>query len=443
METEVLAPPELAFASSELFEQHIYEITGIFPEWLIDRKRAAWQRYLQLPMPHRKDEHWRFSSVRELDLSAFNPAQNAMPEELTSPLPDGLIQNAAAVLSFVNDELVHENPLSQELQDKGIIFCSLKEALWEYGDLVQSIIFQRHPDIGSEKFQALHEAFFKNGVFVYVPDGITLEQPLFIHHQTGTTASTILPHTLIATGENARVAISEIFTSQNAAAHNLVIGAADVSAGKHAKVDYNMIQNWNQNTLAFHLNSATADESAKLKTVTINIGGKQIRNEQHCRIIGPQSHVDMDSLGVVNAAQELDQRTLQTHSAPEATSDLLYKNALLDDARTIFSGLIIVDPIAQKTDAYQTNRNLLLSPNAEANSLPGLEILANDVKCSHGATTSELDASELFYFLARGIPRADAQQLLIFGFFEEIIGKLDNDPLADYVRELINQKLDS
>jgi len=148
----------------------------------------------------------------------------------------------------------------------------------------------------------------------------------------------------------------------------------------------------------------------------------------------------MASLSLTDCDQEIDQRTLQTHLAGNSHSDLLFKNALMDDSRTIFSGLIQVAEEAQKTDAYQTNRNLLLSSTAEANSLPGLEIKANDVKCSHGATTSQIDDNELFYMLARGINRATARELFVFGFFEEVIAKIAHEELADGIRELIQQK---
>jgi Fe-S cluster assembly protein SufD len=147
------------------------------------------------------------------------------------------------------------------------------------------------------------------------------------------------------------------------------------------------------------------------------------------------------SLNVPTADQLFDQRTLQTHIAPNSRSNLLYKNALQDDSKTIFSGLIIVEENAQQTDAYQTNNNLLLSDKAEANSLPGLEIKANDVKCSHGATSGQIDDSNIFYFLARGIPRKKAEELLVFGFFEEIIEKFAQEELRDYIRELLENKL--
>ena len=149
----------------------------------------------------------------------------------------------------------------------------------------------------------------------------------------------------------------------------------------------------------------------------------------------------MLALTAAEGKQEFDQRTLQIHQAPNTKSDLLYKNALKDFSRTIFSGLIVVDPDAQKTDAYQSNRNLMLSDDAEANSLPGLEIQANDVRCTHGATSSRIDPEQEFYLESRGIKPADVQELLTFGFFDEVLAKVENEGVRDWLHSLIRAKL--
>jgi Fe-S cluster assembly protein SufD len=188
------------------------------------------------------------------------------------------------------------------------------------------------------------------------------------------------------------------------------------------------------------MDTTTGDRNARITSVNAALGSKRARLENVVRIEGPGSHVRLYGIGVSNHEQEFDQRTLQIHQAGSATSDLLFKNALMGKSRTIFSGLIKVAPDAQKTDAYQTNRNLLLSPEAEANSLPGLEIEANDVKCSHGATTGQIDPAELFYLRARGIPLEAAQELLAFGFLEEIVGKVEHAGLAQVLRERLQKK---
>ncbi len=179
-----------------------------------------------------------------------------------------------------------------------------------------------------------------------------------------------------------------------------------------------------------------------MKSVALNMGSSYARLENQVNILGAGANVKMYSLTVATGEQEFDQRTLQTHDAPSAVSDLLYKNALFDNARTIFSGMIRVEPDAQFTDAYQTNRNLLMSPKAEAVSLPGLEIEANDVKCSHGATTGQVDDAQLFYLQSRGIPKPVAYKLLVTGFFEEIIEKVNDDELAESLRVLLKNRFE-
>jgi Fe-S cluster assembly protein SufD len=180
---------------------------------------------------------------------------------------------------------------------------------------------------------------------------------------------------------------------------------------------------------------------ARVQSLNLHLGARQARHESLSQLQAPGAFSEMLALTVASGSQEFDQRTLQVHQAPNTKSDLLYKNALLDSARTIFSGLIVVDPDAQKTDAYQSNRNLMLSDSAEANSLPGLEIQANDVRCTHGATTSRIDPEQEFYLLSRGLPVAAAQELLVMGFFEEVLTRLESDDIHAALRTLIEAKL--
>jgi len=201
------------------------------------------------------------------------------------------------------------------------------------------------------------------------------------------------------------------------------------------------MQDWSRETLALQFNAIIARRDTRVLSVNLHAGGRQARQECFCQLQAPGAHTEMLALTIAHGSQEFDQRTLQIHQAPNTSSNLLYKNALLDSARTIFSGLIVVDPDAQKTDAYQSNRNLMLSEDAEAHSLPGLEIQANDVRCTHGATSSRIPPEQEFYLQSRGIRKAQADELLVFGFFEEILGKIENPQLHDRLSEIIRRKL--
>ncbi|NBN95236.1 MAG: SufD family Fe-S cluster assembly protein [Verrucomicrobia bacterium] len=220
----------------------------------------------------------------------------------------------------------------------------------------------------------------------------------------------------------------------------LAISAVDIHAGTGSQVRRLAVQAWGSATQSFQIDNTCGGRDAVISSVNAAVGSRRARLENTVRIDGPGADVSLSGISVASGEQEFDQRTLQVHAAGHAKSDLLFKNALLGKARTIFSGLIKVAPDAQRTDAYQTNRNLLLSPDAEADSLPGLEIEANDVKCSHGATTGQIDPAELFYLRARGIPLAVAQELLAQGFLEEVLAKVGHEEAAAAVREMLRLK---
>jgi Fe-S cluster assembly protein SufD len=206
---------------------------------------------------------------------------------------------------------------------------------------------------------------------------------------------------------------------------------------------YISLQEWSEQFVSVQVNSTTVDRDSSALNLALNFGGKYSRLESVSRLIASGARSDMLAINIGRREQEFDQRTLQDHQKPDTTSDLLYKNALFDKARTIFSGLIKVEPGAHRTDAYQKVRNLLLSDEAEANSMPGLEILADDVRCTHGATAGEIEPEELFYLLSRGIPESGAKALIVRGFLNEVVDRLTGNPLVDYLHDQIEKALGS
>jgi Fe-S cluster assembly protein SufD len=214
----------------------------------------------------------------------------------------------------------------------------------------------------------------------------------------------------------------------------------DLVVRRGANVRYVCAQDWSENVLAFQMNATTVERDASAMSLNVNVGSAYCRFEGRSRLTGEGARSDMLAVSVATGRQEFDARTLQDHESPHTTSDLLYKNALNDRARTTFGGLIRVEPHAHFTDAYQTVRNLLLSDDSEANSMPGLEILADNVKCSHGATSGQLHEDELFYLLARGISKTVAQQLLVVGFLNEVTERLQHPALQEQARQLIEAK---
>ncbi|HSY54497.1 MAG TPA: Fe-S cluster assembly protein SufD [Opitutaceae bacterium] len=427
------APPNGGF-TADLFASHLASLYRL-PKWWLDLKRDAWNRFIALPLPKRTDELWRFSNAAGVKLDGYEVGR-VIPNAPVLTTPDFA---RSATLAFTNNRLTSVSLLSADLAARGVIFTSLEDALEKHADLVRRYFQAQAANLGADKFAALNAALTTSGAFLYVPADVEIPAPLVATHAMAGTGSAVFPHTIVVAEDNAKVTLVEFFQSAGEA-KGLASGVNDLHAGPGAHITYVAAQNWSRDTLSFQSNATTVQRDARVLSLNVHLGGRQSRHESHSRLQGPGAHSEMLALTIAQDAQEFDQRTLQTHQAPHTSSNLLYKNALLDRARTIFSGLIVVDPEAQKTDAYQSNRNLVLSPEAEASSLPGLEIQANDVRCTHGATTGHVDDEQLFYLESRGIRPALVRELIVFGFFEEVLGKLGHDELHAALRNLIQSK---
>jgi Fe-S cluster assembly protein SufD len=418
--------------------------TASEPTWLTKRRENGKTQFETLPSPTAKDERWRFASVGKLDIDDYAPTVSTSQEKLAKlDARSSLVSERAGSLVYVDDHAARFEPITDELAAQGVIYLPIAEAIAEHPELMEKYFLQESTELGSEKFFGLHAAHVRAGAVLYVPRGVEIEQPFVNYYWTSGARAAVFPHTLIIAEDNAKAAVVDVFFSDTLENEALNIAVANIHAGNGTNVFRKVVQDWNEKTVSFQLDTTVAGRDAQVKNVAVNIGAERARYEAQTRIEGPGADVKMYSLTVAEESQEFDQRTYQIHNAPNAVSDLLYKNALLDNSRTIFSGLIKVAEGAQQTDAYQTNRNLLLDPTADVNSMPGLEILANDVKCSHGATTGNVDEDELFYMMSRGISKRTAMQLMVFGFFEEVIEKVASDELAENLRHLIHKKFDA
>ena len=436
MSAPTLSAPAALVGSftSDVFAAHLASLPPSLPGWWVARKRAAYARFASLPMPTRTDEMWRFSSIGTLTLDGFTlDAAASVPL-----LPIGIPK--AAQLVFANGRLVSRELLSSDLVARGVIVDTLQNALVHHDALVREHLLAQPPKLGSPKFAALHEAFLADGAFIYVPRDVQVALPIGVFsHAIGAT-SAVFPHTLVVLAENARATVIEYFGSDADTSAQVAAGANDLYAGHGAQLTYIGKQDWSHRALSIQSNSTVVRRDARVQSLNLHLGARQARHESLSRLAAPGAFSEMLALTVAEAGQEFDQRTLQIHEAPNTKSDLLYKNALRGTAKTIFSGLIVVDPDAKKTDAYQSNRNLMLSDEAEACSRPGLEIQANDVRCTHGATSSRIDPEQEFYLQSRGIAKEQADELLTFGFFEEVLARLIDHDLHEALRLLIQTK---
>ena len=401
----------------------------------------AWETFERLPMPKRTDEAWRFANLKHLDLARFTaplPVDEAAREELLARSRG--LDAVAGRMVFGNDQLLSRDLLSDSLRQKGVLWLPLEQAAAEHPELFAKYFMREAAILGGQKFAALHRSQARAGMFLYVPRGVEIDLPVENFHWLHGAGGSCFPHTLIVAEEMAKVTVIDHFESADAHAPGLACGVNDLWLGAGANVTYVAAQNWSDATLAVQINSTVVGRDASAKALNVNLGGAFARSEAISHLRGPGGRSDMLAVTVAQGTQEFDHRTFQIHEVPNTASDLLYKNSLDDKSRTTFAGLIRVDPGAHRTDAYQKVRNLLLSDDAEANSAPGLEIEADDVRCTHGATSGQIEGEELFYLLSRGITRQAAQRLIVFGFLNEVFEKLENEAVRTLLREKLRAK---
>jgi Fe-S cluster assembly protein SufD len=411
------------------------------PDWFRQRQRAAWTEFESIPAPARKDQPWRFSGVNHLDLSTFVRSQPLNDTERTAILERSRgLDQVAGRLVFAGDQLIEHDVVSEQLRKRGAIFQPLERAMVEHADLFRKYFMSQPAILGSAKFAALHQALVRSGTLLFVPRGVEIELPIEIFHWLSGDNASVFPHLLLVADELSRVTVIEHFCSDDRQQAGFACGVNDLIAGPGAKVTYVCAQTWGTNVVALQINSTRVEHDASAMSLNLHLGGKYSRFESLSRLTSEGARSDLLAVSVANGSQEFDARTLQDHISPHTTSDLLYKNALSDHARNTFGGLIRVEPHAHFTDAYQKVRNLLLSDDAEANSMPGLEILADNVRCTHGATSGQVDEDELFYLRSRGIPVPLAQRLIVGGFLNEVIERLNQPAIAQYLNRLIEKK---
>jgi Fe-S cluster assembly protein SufD len=412
------------------------------PKWFVESQTEARQEFDAAPFPSRKDEQWRFSSVKNLTLDGSEPASVVRPDyELGKKALARCFSEPAGRIVFVNDQLVSCELLDESLTEKGVLFLPLDQALRVRPDLLQANFMAQPARLGSKKFAALHRASVKAGTVLYLPPKLVVEKPFEVFHIVAGENLALFPHTLIIADQDSQVSFLDHFVSADGLGRGFACGVNDLVLRPGSKLSYISVQDWSRQFVSVQVNSTVAEEQSSAVNLSLNFGGRYSRLESVSRLAGAGARSDMLAVSIAGADQEFDQRTLQDHLQPNTTSDLLYKNALSDNARTVFSGLIKVEPGAQRTDAYQKVRNLLLSDEAEANSMPGLEILADDVRCTHGATSGQVEPEEFFYLLSRGIPPLKAKGLIVNGFLNEVVDRLSDDGVRNYLRGQIAARL--
>jgi Fe-S cluster assembly protein SufD len=380
------------------------------PDWLRDRRRKALDTFERLPAPSKTDEEWRRTDVSKFDPTAF--------------------------VRFEKKDLAH---MTMEMNlPEGVILESLPVAAKEHSNLVEPRLFSLiHED--RDRFTALHSAFFTGGVLLYVPDGVTIDEPITGRHFSHENGTSVLPHTLIVAGRNSRFNYLDEYISDGDDEPGYRSGSAEIFLGEGAEVGYVSVQKWGPNAWHFGDQRARLEKDSKLKLFNVTLGGRFSKTRVEASLVGQGSEAELKAIYFASGEQFFDFHTLQDHQVGNTRSDLLFKGALQDTARTVYAGLIRIEKGAARSDAYQANRNLVLSDHAKATSIPMLEIDNNDVRCTHGATVGPVDPQSMFYLQSRGIPEATAKRMIVQGFFGDV---LDRIPF-EHARNLIEADLEA
>jgi Fe-S cluster assembly protein SufD len=431
------------FEGFSFTRENVVDTPGILGAY----RTQAWEIFESLPYPTTKDEAWRRTDIRGLDGSVTLPKTEAyldlqpIPERLLTPL---VSDQHGGQITLLPGGLKVE--LNDEIAQKGVIFCDLETAAREYPDQLAKALGQIvKPDEG--KFAALTAALAQNGVFVYVPRGVQVEQPLYSVLWAVGAGLAHFSHLVIWVEDGASLtyvheAASPDDASQPEAGQTLHGGIVEIHVGAGANLRFVELQSLGRNVWNFTHERARVERDGNLDWIFGAIGTRLTKNFSDLDLSGPGSTGRMSGFYFTDGNQHLDHDTQQNHMAVHTTSDLLFKGALKGNSRSVWQGMIYVAPGAQQTDGYQANRNLVLSENARADSIPGLEILADDVRCTHGATVGKIDPDLVFYLRSRGIPMDEAERLVVEGFFDPIMQRIPFEGVRVRFQQAIEAKME-
>jgi Fe-S cluster assembly protein SufD len=383
---------------------------------------AAAARFAELPVPTTTDEAWRFT-----DLAGFDPASFAVVTEPTVVAESPRIID----LDVAGLAVVSETGLTIERAPEGIRF----ELLTEDDPRLYSLVGWE------EKFAAHNAGSWRQGLLVHVGRGVVLEKPLYVRIASAIPGSALFWRLLVVAEERSRFALIEEYTSATPDLVAYSNAAAELFVGQAAKLEYVSIQNLAQTTWHFATHHARVERDGELDWVAGGFGSKNGKIRIQNDLSGPGATSRVTGAYFADGEQHLDYDTFQEHMAPSTQSDFAFKGALRGSARAVWRGMIRVEEEAQKTNAYQENRNLLLSDSAHADSIPGLEIMANDVRCTHGATIGRIDRNELFYLMTRGLSRGEAERLIVRGFFQDVLDRIDLEPVRDALAAALEARI--
>jgi Fe-S cluster assembly protein SufD len=430
-----LSSPCLSFSETSFDE---FLETRCEPDWLIAIRRAAWQTFCDRDWPSRSDEEWMRTDIRLFRLDRFAPPL-AGNDGLTV---DGLLSQNVDLAGrvFTADGGLREQHLAEEVGRQGVLYGDWESMLAEHGDLLRPYLEQPLVDPSYDKFASLHAAYWTGGRVLYVPRGVSIERPL--HAMSALSdGKTDLGRTLVILEEGAEATLLTETASHDVADSGFHCGSTEIYIGPRARLRFVNLQNWGLGVWHFSHEKIRVGRDAVLQWTTATLGSRLSQVNQHVLLAEPGAESQVNGVLFTEGRQHATCNSLQHHAATDCRSDFLYKSALQDNSRTVWRGMIKVDQCAQRTDGYQRNDNLLLSTRARADSIPGLEIEADDVRCTHGSTSGRVDEELIFYLQCRGFTRREAIRTVVTGFFQQIFDRITIESVREAMSNAIARRV--
>ena len=409
------------------------------PDWIQQSRREAFALFQQKQNEPLDPEEYKRLELRTFRPEKYRPAEQAASGSTLSTL----MRDRAAFGGSVTHVDGHcvASTLSEDLQKKGVLFGSLSDLLAEHREKLEPWFLSRAVDPDRDRFSAWHAAFWTGGTLLYVPRNVEVDVPLYSLIGLEQEAAADFSHTLVILEDGASVTLLEETACASADSEGLHVGAVELLAGNEARLRYVQLQNWNQKVRHFAHQSGRVGKDGMMQWTVAALGARLAHIHQDVHLDGRGAQAQVNGVTFSTDRQLLSYYTQQTHHYPDTTSDLLYKEVCRDKSRVVWRGMIKVDPDAQKTDGYQRNDALMLSPDARADAIPGLEIEADDVRCTHGATAGRVDDEQIFYAMCRGLSRYEAMHVIVEGFFAEVYDRIPVELVQETLRQAVERKL--
>lgn len=410
------------------------------PEWMLNLRLDAWQKFEQIPWPTSTDEPWRRTRLTGFSLDKFAPV--VLDGKQDAPLSEALRHeldemDSGASLVF-QDGVVINRKSSDALAAQGVIFTDLQQAVQEHSELVKRYFMTEVVKPDHNKFTALHAALWDTGAFVYVPKNVKVELPLQVILHQASQGVGGYHHTLLVAEEGANVTLVDDLLGGKDGMQSAVV---ELYMEDNSVVRYMNLQDYDHSTWNFLTGRAHMKRDTDLRWIQVSWGSRLTKAFLDVDMVGQGIHAELLGIYFPTGRQHIDHQTLQIHRAPNCFSDLLFNGALKDKSRSVYQGSIRVHKQAQKTDAYQRNGNLILDGTARADSIPGLEIEADDVRCTHAATASQVEDEYVFYLMARGLTRPQAERMIVQGFFQAVLDRVPVESVVAKLERVIERKI--